>query len=159
MSDRLKEYISIAVMLALTAFFFALTPADDVNATIGGGTIFPNVLMGLMVALIGLKLVSDLMNPKSKKVIKDECLEKKANKKRFWIILASIAVYIMSVDYIGFYVSSFIFFFGLTVAVQYEKRTPRGLFMRFVVVTLFMAFLYVLFTIILMASLPKGIFF
>ena len=159
MSDRTKEYLSIAVMIAVTLFFFVLTPAEDVDVLIGGGTIFPNVLMCLMVALIGLKLVSDFMNPKSKAVNKVVDQAKKANQKRFWTILASIAAYVVAVDYIGFYVSSFVFFFGLTVAVQYEKRTRRGLLIRLAVVTCFMTFLYVLFTVILKASLPKGIFF
>ena len=155
MSARMKEYISIAAMLALTGFFYALTPSE-VEA---GGSIFPKVIMGMMAALTALKVASDLMNPKSKEVKKNEDVAAKANQKRFWIILVSIAVYVMTVDYIGFYVSSFVFFFGLTVAVQYEKRTPRGLCIRFIVVTLFMVFLYVLFTKILLASLPKGIFF
>ena len=155
MSARLKEYISIAVMLALTGFFYVLTPAEVES----GGSIFPVVIMGLMLCLIALKGISDFLNPKSREANKNIDLAARANLPRFWIILLSIAAYVIAVDYIGFYVSSFIFFFCLTAGVQYEKRTPRGLLIRFTVVTLFMIFLYVLFTKILLASLPKGIFF
>ena len=155
MSDRLKEYLAIVVMIALTGFFFIMTPMQVES----GGSIFPNVIMGLMAALIGLKIIFDFLNPKSRLVKKNEDAAAKKNRPRFWIILISIAVYVLAVEYVGFYVSSFIFFFGLTVAVQYEKRTPRVLLMRLVVVSIFMLFLYVLFTKILMASLPKGFLF
>lgn len=155
MNDRLKEYLSIVIMLALTGFFYVLTPAEVAS----GGSIFPKVLMALMLGLALLKLASDLMRPKSKSAAKEEDKEAKANRPRFWIILVSIIVYVIAVDYIGFYVSSFIFFFGLTVAVQYEKRTPRGLAIRLISVTCFMVFLYTLFTVVLLAQLPKGLLF
>ena len=155
MSDRLKEYLSIGVMLLLVGFFFMLTPSD----VTAGGSIFPKVLMGLMAALILVKLVSELATPKSNIAKKETDIAAKNNRKRFWVILVSIAVYVLAVDHIGFYVSSFIFFFGLTVAVQYEERTPRALVVRLIVVTLFMLFLFILFTKVLMAQLPKGIFF
>lgn len=155
MSARMKEYISIIVMFLLTGFFFILTPAE----VAAGGSVFPKVLMALMACLIVVKLGSELLTPKSKDIKKEEDKAARENRKRFWIILVSITVYVMAVDYVGFYVSSFIFFFGLTVAVQYEKRTPRALAVRLVVVTLFMLFLYVLFTKVLMAQLPKGVLF
>ena len=155
MSHRLKEYLAIAVMFAVTGFFFFLTPAEVAS----GGSIFPNVLMTLMLGLTVLKLGSELLYPKTRQSGKKEDKAAEANRKRFWGVLVSLVVYVLAVDYIGFYVSSFIFFFGLTVAVQYEKRTPRALAVRLVVVTCFMLFLYVLFTKTLMAQLPKGILF
>lgn len=155
MSDRTKEWLSIAVMLALTGFFYKLTPSEVAH----GGSIFPNTLMALMLLLILLKVAVELRYPKSKEAAEDVDQEAKDNRPRFWIILCSIVVYVLAVDHIGFYVSSFVFFFGLTVAVQYEKRTPRDLAIRLAVVAGFMLFLYVLFTRILMAQLPKGMFF
>jgi hypothetical protein len=155
MSDRLKEYLSIAVMLALTGLFYLHTPPDVEH----GGAIFPRVLMGILAVLALLKLATDLLFPPPKTAKKDADQAAKDNRPRFWFIMVSIVVYVFTVDYIGFYVSSFVFFFGLTVAVQYEKRTPRGLAVRLAVVTGFMVFLYVLFTKVLMAQLPKGMFF
>jgi hypothetical protein len=155
MSERTKEWLSIAVMLGLTGFFFKLTPSEVAR----GGSIFPNFIMGLLTALTLLKVAAELLYPKSREAKKDEDQATRDNWKRFWFILVSIVVYVLAVDYIGFYVSSSVFFFGLTVAVQYEKRTPRGLAVRLAVVAGFMLFLYVLFTKILMAQLPKGMFF
>jgi putative tricarboxylic transport membrane protein len=155
MSDRIKEYLAIAVMLALVGLFYIQTPSEVEH----GGAIFPRVLMGVMVVLTLLKLAAHLLFPQPNTAKKDVDQATKDNRKRYWIILVSIVVYAFAVDYVGFYVSSFIFFFGLTVAVQYEKRTPRGLAIRLASVTGFMVFLYVLFTKILMAQLPKGLFF
>lgn len=155
MSDRLKEYLAIIVMLALTGFFYIQTPLEMK----AGGSIFPKVLMGVLVVLALLKLATELLYPKLKATKQDVDQAKKENWKRFWIILASIIVYVLSVEHVGFFVSSFIFFFGLTVAVQYEKRTPRGIAIRLASVTVFMACLYVLFIKILYAQLPKGMFF
>ena len=155
MSGRLKEYLSIVVMLALTGFFYIQTPSEVGH----GGAIFPRFLMGILAVLALLKLVTDLLYPQPNIAKKDADHAAKDNRKRYWLILVSIVVYVLAVDHVGFYVSSFIFFFGLTVAVQYEKRTPRGLAVRLASVTGFMVFLYVLFTKILMAQLPKGMFF
>ncbi len=155
MSGRMKEYLSVAVMFALTGFFFLLTPSEVAS----GGSIFPKVIMALLLGLTVLKLATELLHPKSGAAAKKADKAAQANRPRFWFILGSIIVYIFAVDSVGFYVSSFVFFFGLTVAVQYEKRTPRGLAVRFVVVTCFMLFLYVLFTKVLMAQLPKGMLF
>ena len=155
MSDRLKEYLSIGVMLALIGFFYVQTPSDVGH----GGAIFPNVLMGALAFLALLKVAVELLIPKSRAAKQDTDQATKDNQKRFWFILASIIVYVLAVDEIGFFVSSFIFFFGLTVAVQYEQRTPRSIAVRLAGVTGFMLFLYVLFTKILMAQLPKGMFF
>ena len=156
MSERMKAYLSIAAMFAMNGFFYFLTPSEEMAS---GGAIFPSVLMGLLLALTVLTLALNIYSPKSNEAPQDDDPGAKVNRPRFWFILGAIIVYVLSVDYIGFYVSSFIFFFGLTVAVQYEKRTPRGLLIRLASVTGFMVFLYVLFTKILLAQLPKGIFF
>ncbi|MDR0238746.1 MAG: tripartite tricarboxylate transporter TctB family protein [Deltaproteobacteria bacterium] len=155
MSDRLREYLSIGVMLALVGFFYMQTPSEVKH----GGSIFPNALMGALAFLTLLKVAVDLLFPKSRAAKQDVDQATKDNRKRFWFILASIIVYVLLVEYIGFYVSSFVFFFGLTVAVQYEPRTPRGLAIRLASVTGFMLFLWILFTKVLLAQLPKGMFF
>ena len=155
MSNRLQEYISIVVMFALAGFFYIQTPSEMK----AGGSVFPEVLMGALVVLALLKLATELLYPKPKAKKQDVDQAKKDNWKRFWIILVSIIVYVLAVDHVGFFVTSFIFFFCLTVAVQYEKRTPRGIAIRLASVTVFMACLYVLFTKILYAQLPKGMFF
>ena len=147
-----KEWLSIIAMLGLTGFFYLLTPAKPE----AGASIFPIFLMGLMLALAGFKAVTMLLFPKKKQE------EKKGEPQpmwRFWFVLASMIAYVAAVDYIGFYVSSFIFFFGVTLAIQVEERTLRSMAVRLVGVTGFMIFLWILFTKVLMAQLPKGILF
>ena len=147
-----REWLSVAVMLAMTGFFYWLTPTA---AMVHGGSIFPNVLMILMAALAGIKVVSMLLFPQSKEAKTGE----RQPLWRFFLVLAAMVVYVAAVEYVGFYVSSFIFFFGVTLVIQVEERSPRSIAVRLAVVTGFLLFLWILFTKVLMAQLPKGIFF
>ena len=151
MTSRTKEWISIIAMLAAVGFFWMLLPARPES----GASIFPNVLMGLMLLMAGVKVLTELFYPK-------DTAKKAAEKQpmgRFLFILVCLIVYVLVVDYVGFFVSSFIFFFGVTLAVQYEKRTPRSIVIRLIVVTGFLLFLWILFSKVLMAALPKGFLF
>ena len=147
-----KEWLAVIAMLALTAFFFAQTPARPE----AGASIFPNVLMGLMVAMAVFKTATMLMFPQKKK---EEQAGEPKQMWRFWFVLASMVAYVAAVDYIGFYVSSFIFFFGVTMVIQVEERTPRTIALRLAVVTGFLLFLWILFTKVLMTQLPEGVLF
>ncbi|MDR0466392.1 MAG: tripartite tricarboxylate transporter TctB family protein [Deltaproteobacteria bacterium] len=151
MNARTSEWPAVAAMLALTGFFWMLTP----TRTEAGASIFPNVVMVMMAALVGFKIAAMLLYPQSK--------ETKAKERqplgRFFFVMASMIVYVAAVDYIGFYVSSFVFFFGVTLAIQVEERTARSIAVRLAVVTGFLLFLWILFTKVLMAQLPRGILF
>jgi hypothetical protein len=146
-----REWVSVAVMLALTGFFYMLTPARPE----AGASIFPNVVMVMMAALAGCKIVTMLLAPQGKEAKTQE----RQPMGRFCIVLAAMVAYVAAVDYIGFYVSSFTFFFGVTLAIQVEERTARSIAARLALVTGFLLFLWVLFTKVLMAQLPKGLLF
>ena len=152
MSAWTREWLSVAAMLAMTGFFYWLTPAA---AMVHGGSIFPNVLMILMAALTGIKIITMLLHPQSKEAKTGE----RQPLWRFFLVLASMVAYVAAVEYIGFYVSSFVFFFGVTLVIQVEDRSPRSIAVRLAVVTGFLLFLWILFTKVLMAQLPKGLFF
>lgn len=152
MSARSKEWISIGVMLVIPGLFYAYTPDNPEY----GASIFPVVIMWLMLALIGIKAVSMLVFAQDG--------EKKAQgdpprRGRLWGVMAALTAYVLLVEVIGFYVTSFLFFFGTTLAVQTEERTPRCIAVRFAVVTGLLLFIYVLFTKVLMAQLPEGLLF
>jgi len=155
MSDRMKEWISVVAMLAATAFFWVQTPEQ----TAQGASIFPVLLMGLMLTLAGIKVVSILVlgveEEKKKEIPEDE----KPDKSRFWFVVVALIAYVFAVDYIGFYVASFVFFFGVSLIVQLEPRTPRTVLIRLAVVLGFLYGCNILFTKVLMASLPKGVLF
>ena len=148
-----KEWLSVIAMLALTAFFHVQTPATPE----AGASIFPNVLMGLMLAMAVFKTATMLIFPQKKK--EEEQTGEPQPMWRFWFVLASMVAYVAAVDYIGFYVSSFIFFFGVTLAIQVEERSMRSIAVRLAVVTGFLLFLWILFTKVLMTQLPKGVLF
>ena len=151
MSAWAREWVSVVAMLALTGVFYMLTPASPEV----GASIFPHLLMILMVTLAGIKIVTMLLYPQSKEATTKE----RQPPIRFFVVLASMIVYVAAVDYIGFYVSSFVFFFGVTLLIQVEERTARSVAVRFALVTGFLLFLWILFTKALMAQLPKGLLF
>ena len=146
-----REWLSVAAMLALTGFFYMLTPAKPE----AGASIFPSVVMVMMAALAGCKVITMLLYPHGKEAKTRE----RQPLGRFFFVLASMIVYVGVVEYIGFYVSSFLFFFGVTLAIQVEERTARSIVARLAVVTGFLLFLWILFTKVLMAQLPKGLLF
>ena len=146
-----REWVSVAAMLALTGFFYMLTPAKPEV----GASIFPNVVMVMMAALAVCKIITMLLYPVGKEAKTGE----RQPLGRFFFVLASMIVYVGTVEYIGFYVTSFFFFFGVTLAIQVEERTARSIAARLAVVTGFLLFLWILFTKVLMAQLPKGLLF
>jgi hypothetical protein len=147
-----KECLSIIAMLAMTGFFWMLTPDNPED----GASIFPHVVMGMMVALAGIKIVTMLLYPQGKET---KTAGEPQPRGRFFFVLASMIAYVAAVEYIGFYVSSFVFFFGVTLAIQLEERSPRSIAIRLAVVLGFLLFLWILFTKVLMAQLPKGMLF
>ena len=154
MSSLIKEWMSVAAMLAVTGFFYVQTPEQ----TAQGASIFPILLMGLMVGLAGIKAVSLLMF-KMEEVKKEIPEEEKPLMGRFYFVVVSLIVYVLAVDHIGFYVASFVFFFGVSLAVQLEPRTVRTVLIRLAVVLTFLYCCNIVFTKVLMAQLPKGILF
>ena len=154
MNSYIKEWLSVAAMFAVTGFFYMQTPA---NAP-AGSFLFPNLLMALMAAMAAIKAVSLLLfrEVEKKKEIPEE--EKPLMGRFIFVIIAFIA-YVFAVDHIGFFVSSFVFFFGVSLIVQLEPITPRVVFVRLLVVLGFLYGCNIIFKKVLMAHLPRGILF
>jgi hypothetical protein len=108
-----------------------------------------------MAGFAGIKIVAMLLAPPSKEAQSAD----RQSLWRFFFVLAAMVVYVAAVEYIGFYISSLIFFFGVTLVIQVEERSPRSMAIRLAVVTGFLLFLWILFTKVLMAQLPKGVLF
>ena len=155
MSSRIKEWVSVVVMLAATGFFWVQTPEQ----TAQGASIFPVLVMSLMLALAGIKVATILLfgveEEKKKEIPEDE----KPDMRRFWFVVGTLTAYVFAVDYIGFYVSSFVFFFGVSLAIQLEERTVKAMIIRLAVVLGFLYGCNILFTKVLLAQLPRGILF
>jgi hypothetical protein len=154
MTTWTKEWLSILVMLIVAGFFYVQLPGTPE----AGASIFPVLLMGLMAGFAGIKIVSLLAFPIGR--------GEKAHDKPppFWLprllfVMASIVAYALAVDYIGFFVSSFVFFMGTSLAVQQEPITLRSIITRLLVAGVFLFVIYVVFIVILKAFLPKSILF
>ena len=154
MSAWTKEWVSVLAMLTLIGFFYALMPANPE----AGASIFPIMLMILMGCLAGIKIFTLLAFPDKVKGEKAQ-----AGKEPFWgrllFVVFSLVAYALAVDYIGFFVSSFVFSFGVSLAIQQEPHTLRSVGMRLLVVTGFLLFIHILFIQVLKAYLPRSILF
>jgi hypothetical protein len=142
------EWIAVIIMFIFSAFFYALISAADPQSTQ-----FPLLMLVLMLALGALKIIAQI-------------LEKKEGSRgqapfpffRVSFVTAAIVAYIIAMEYIGFYTSSFLFFMGSTLAIQNFPRTPKVIAARAGLGLAFLGSLYLLFTVLLKVQIPKGIF-
>ncbi|MDR1489954.1 MAG: tripartite tricarboxylate transporter TctB family protein [Desulfovibrio sp.] len=149
MKAATKEWLCIAGMLGIIAFFYFQLP-DEAEA---GSSLFPGMMMFLMLGLTAVKAVTELRFPK-----RDSGKAKEPFPLvRVLVVVLAVILYIAAIEPVGFYLSSLLFFFLVTVAVQTTPRTPRALVTRAGLAFGFVIFLYILFTLLLQVQIPKGI--
>lgn len=141
------EWIVVIIMFIFCAFFYALISMADPRSTQ-----FPLLMLVLMLGLGGLKIIAQILEKKD-----PQKTGEKFPLLRVSFITAAIVAYIIAMDYIGFYTSSFLFFVGSTLAIQNSPRTPKLIAMRAGLGLAFCGSLYLLFTILLKVQIPKGI--
>jgi hypothetical protein len=149
MKAATKEWLCIAGMLIVTAFFFFQLPDKGEQ----GSTLFPGLMMFLMLGLTVIKAVAELRFPKSDSGEKKEPFPLV----RVLVVIVAAILYIAAIESVGFYLSSFLFFLLTTVAVQTTPRTPKALAARAGIAFGFVFFLYALFTLLLQVQIPKGL--
>jgi putative tricarboxylic transport membrane protein len=149
MKAATKEWLCIAGMLGVNAFFFFQLPDKSEQ----GSNLFPGLMMFLMLGLTLIKAVAELRFPKSDSGEKQEPFPLV----RVLVVIVAAILYIAVIETLGFYFSSFLFFFLTTVAVQTTPRTPRALAVRMGIAFGFVFFLYALFSLLLQVQIPKGI--
>ena len=154
MSAWTKEWISVLAMLIMVGFFYVQLPENPES----GASIFPDLLMILMGSLAGIKIFTLLAFPAKVKGIKAQA-KGEPFLGRLLFVVASLIAYALAVDYIGFFVSSFVFFLGVSIVIQQEPRTLRSIFIRLLVALGFLFFIHVVFIQMLKAYLPKSILF
>ncbi|MDR2488819.1 MAG: tripartite tricarboxylate transporter TctB family protein [Desulfovibrio sp.] len=142
------EWIVVIIMFIVCAFFYALISAADPRSTQ-----FPLLMLVLMLSIGALKIIAQILEKKQ--------LTNGGERYPFFrvsFIIAAIALYIVAMDYIGFYTASFVFFLASTLALQNVPHTPRVIAMRAGLGLTLCASLYLLFTVLLKVQIPKGIF-
>jgi hypothetical protein len=149
MKAATKEWLCIAGMLGVIVFFFIQLPEKSE----GDASLFPGLMMFLMLGLTAIKAVSELRFPKSDSGAKKEPFPLI----RVLAVVVAVILYIAVIETVGFYLSSFLFFLLTTAAVQTTPRTPKALAARAGIAFGFVAFLYALFSVLLKVQIPKGI--
>jgi len=78
---------------------------------------------------------------------------------RFFSLLAIILAYLGISEYVGFYLSAFLFFLAVILILGWQKLNPRKSLMTVVSSAVFTAILFILFKVILEVQTPRGIFY
>ena len=154
MNAQMREWLSVVAMVGLIGFFYVQTPAG----AMAGAYTFPNMLM-LLLAGLTLAKAASLLLFKTEETKKEIPEDEKPLWGRFALVVVSLVVYAFAVDHIGFFVSSFVFFFGVSLAVQLNPRTVKCVLIRLAVVLGFLGFCHILFSTVLLMRLPRGILF
>ncbi|MDR3361646.1 MAG: tripartite tricarboxylate transporter permease [Desulfovibrio sp.] len=144
-----KEWFCILGMLAVIAVFYSRLPGGGEQ----GAAIFPGLMLALLLCLTVVKAVTEVLHPKTE----PDTAPVPFPWARILFVLAATAVYIAAIEPVGFYLSSFLFFFLTTVAIQAVPRTPKSLGIRAATVFACLLFLYGLFTVLLQVQIPKGL--
>lgn len=72
-------------------------------------------------------------------------------------IFGAILVYFFVMERLGFYVSAFVYFVGVVSLLDWRGLTPRKGFVRIAIAFLFVAVIYLLFSVILQVQTPRGL--
>jgi len=144
-----KELLSALVMTALILVFYI--PLRDLH---GEAALTPSFLIILMTLVNAGQYVTAVL----------QFCKGNANKITFKgypmlrvVILSSMTLlYIITLEWIGFYTGSFIYFLAGSLIAQPDHITLKQVAIRTAVVFACIGFLYCLFTVALSVSIPKG---
>ena len=147
-----KNNIIISSMLI---FLFILAYFETYNFNFSKSRIFPRIVLITLLLLTVIFIFETIKNYKNKeeKVIKYKKRNYKDLKTLLHMFLA-IFLYIASISYIGFYLSSYVFIVFMMFFLQF-KNIPRLLLIS----SLSLFFIYISFALILKVPTPKGIFY
>lgn len=146
---KVKENIT-AVIAVLIALFTLYTSFVGTDAEV---YLFPRIAAVIIAILAGLLLLQAFSNRDTAEVMTSSLI----NWKSLWPAMLVGFVYLIALEVVGFYVSSFVAFFAIVIL--YGKRhmldPKRGLF-KLGVATAFMIVLFLLFWNLLHVRTPTG---
>lgn len=149
-----RETIVAIVCLVLTmGLYWALGTIEDDRAEL-----FPRIVIIIMIGLSALLLLQSLITKK------DQHQEEESEKEpypigRFLLLFSMIIIYLAVMETVGFYLSAFVFFL-LTCFILGRSELNRRKGVSWVIASgVFVAVLFVLFSVILEVQTPRGIFY
>ena len=144
-----KENIT-AMIAGLIAIFTLFTSFVGTDAEV---YLFPRIAAVIIAILAVILLFKVYMNRDSAEVMSSQLI----NWKSLWPSLIVGLIYLISLEVIGFYVSSFVAFFAIVII--YGKRhmlDPKRALFKLWVATIFMIVLFLLFWNLLHVRTPTG---
>lgn len=148
-----KEILITLAMVALVGSFWWMSKAVEIPES----NTFPHAILWAMLALSCLQLVQALLM--GRLGLKHIATVDHPAYRKVLIIVGSMVAYLLALEYIGFYVASFLFYIVTVLILQKRAITARVLLVRGGMAAGFVAALYVLFNVILSSQLPAGILF
>jgi uncharacterized membrane protein YecN with MAPEG domain len=163
-----KELIISLVLLAGTiGLYCSLSLMEDPRAAT-----FPRVVIVIMGVLsVALLLQSAIVRQKKeRKVLQDTNVSDEVEKDdavsgnrfpfaRVFLCFVLIMIYFAVMEWLGFYLSAFVFFIAVTFVLGRKDLTLRKGGVRVGIAFIFTVVLFVLFNKILVVQTPKGMFF
>lgn len=140
---------SILLILCFSAYF------ETYSFYYSKSRIFPRIILISLLLVTVIFLFETIKNYKNKeeKIIKYEKRNYKELKILLYVLLGNF-LYIISINYIGFYLVTFIFIVFMMFFLGF-KKIPKLLLTS----SLFLFFLYIFFALTLKVPTPRGIFY
>ncbi|WP_257347449.1 tripartite tricarboxylate transporter TctB family protein [Pseudalkalibacillus decolorationis] len=149
-----KDRIAGVVLLVFCLFFYYQSKLIDIkDLTEITAAFFPRLVLVLIAILAVVLIIQSFLKKEKKKE------EKKEKEGIVWVIFALLALYILSLDLLGFIISSFIFITIVYLIILPEKRPIKNHVISLSSLLVITIVLSLIFQNVLNVFLPKGIFF
>lgn len=160
-SDRKDLGVSIAILLfSIMMYKFALTVDDPLSAIFPGATL---IIMGILSLILLLQEAAVFIKRPKEKEEAAIAFSKKGAVFPFPRIITALVLilaYFFLLNILGFYFTSFLFFFTFTLVFSADKKTfLKSLHVRIAIPVIFTGVLYMLFNLLLKVSLPHGLLY
>ena len=116
-------------------------------------SLFPRIVILVLAALSAVLLVKSWIKPDIKQIFQG------IEKRIVALAIMLIALWVVSIPFLGLYLASILFFNLLVWLISGERRTRSGIAFTFVIVVSIVSLFYFVFQEILLVPFPKGILF
>lgn len=116
-------------------------------------SLFPRIVILVLAALSAVLLVKSWIKPDIKQIFQG------IKKRIIALAIMLIALWVVSIPFLGLYLASILFFNLLVWLISGERRTRSAIAFSFVMVVSIVSLFYFVFQEILLVPFPKGILF
>lgn len=141
--------VSLVCLAGTVALYISLRWVGDPKAIV-----FPRIVIVIMAILSGLLLLQNIMTRR----VNSQTRERYPFV-RVILTFFVIVIYFAVMEWLGFYLSSFLFFVTVSFVLGSRELNPAKGLARIGIAAIFMAFLFLLFNKLLEVQTPRGLFF